>query len=51
MSIFLCRRLSGKGKKMNHLCALGGSAVKYLPFDFDLLEAMLRHKKMAGYTA
>ena len=26
MSIFLCRRLSGKEKKINHLCVLGASS-------------------------
>jgi len=29
-------------KKMNHLCGLCASAVKYLPFDFDRFEAKLR---------
>jgi hypothetical protein len=42
MSIFLCRRLSGKEKKINHLCDLCGSAVKYVPFDLHRFEAELR---------
>jgi len=41
MSIFLCRRLSGK-EKINHLCALGDFAVKYLSFDLHCFEAKLR---------
>jgi len=42
MSIFLCRRLSGKEKKINHLCVLCDFAVKYVPFDFHRFEAKLR---------
>jgi hypothetical protein len=42
MIIFLCRRLSGKEKKINHLCNLRASAVKYVPFDFHRFEAELR---------
>jgi hypothetical protein len=42
MSIFLCRRLSGKEKKINHLCALCDFAVKYVPFDLHRFEATLR---------
>jgi len=42
MSIFLCRRLSGKEKKTNHLCDLCASAMKNLPFDLHWFEAELR---------
>jgi hypothetical protein len=41
MNIFLCRPLSGKEKKINHLCVLCAFALKYVPFDFDRFEAEL----------
>jgi len=33
--------VSGKEKKINHLCVLCAFAMKYLPFDFDRFGANL----------